>query len=171
MKLARLGLLLCLATAGIAGAAAAQSKAPDDFSSLTPAPHKNRQYVTYDSEQQIVAAGKPAVLELRFRVVDGFHINSHLPQSDLQMPTQIALTPVGGVSVGRPAYPAGTLFSFSFSPGDKLDVYQGEFIVRIPVTAAAGTYQLAGVLHYQACDHAACYPPKALPIGIVLLAK
>ena len=168
MKPAHLGLLLCLAGGGLA---AAQSAPPQDFSSLTPTPRKNVQYVVYAAEQQIVPAGKATVLELRFHVVDGFHINSHQPKSDLQMPTRVALTAVDGVQLGRPDYPAGTPFSFSFSPADKLDVYQGEFIVRLPVTAAAGPHQIAGVLHYQACDHAACYPPKTLPIGIVLTAQ
>ena len=40
-------------------------------------------------EQQMVAAGKRSVLELHFRVVDGFHVNSHTPKSELLIPTQI----------------------------------------------------------------------------------
>lgn len=167
MKAALMGLLL-----GAPLAAAAQNvAAPQDFSSLTRAPKKNIQYVEYAAEQQMVPAGKRAVLELRFHVVDGFHINSHEPKSDLQIPTRIELGPAAGVKLGDAAYPAGRPFSFSFAPAEKLDVYQDEFIVRLPVTASAGAHELTGALKYQACDHAACYPPKTLPIGVVFLAK
>ena len=34
------------------------------------------------------------------------------------------------------------------------------FAVKVPVVAAAGEHTVAGSLRYQACDHAACYPPK-----------
>lgn len=151
--------------------ATAQKAAPADFSSLTPAPKTIRHYVEYAAEPQIIPAGKQTILELRFHVVDGFHINSHQPKSDLQLPTRIAVDPASGVKLGEAAYPAGKLFSFSFAPDDKLDVYQGDFVVRLPITATAGTHELTGVLKYQACDHAACYPPKTLPIGIVFTAR
>jgi len=174
MKLASTGLLLdgaCLLLGGTMIAAAQSVAPPPDFSSLTRTPKKNVQYVEYAADQQMIPAGKRTVLELRFHVVDGYHINSHQPKSDLQIPTRIELTPAAGVKLGAAAYPAGEPFSFSFAPADKLDVYQGEFIVRLPVTASAGTYEMTGALKYQACDHAACYPPKTLPIGVVLRAK
>jgi len=152
-------------------ALAGQAVAPPDFSSLTRTHKKHVQYVEYAAEQQIIPAGKPSVLELRFHVVNGFHINSHRPKSDLQIPTRIDLKPVPGVSFGKAAYPAGTPFSFSFAPQDKLDVYQGEFLVDLPVTAAAGPHDLNAELRYQACDRAACYPPMTLPVGIVFTAK
>ena len=167
MKAALLSLLLAASIAAVAQDAAP----PQDFSSLNRTPKKNVQYVQYAAEQQLIPAGKQTVLELRFHVVDGFHINSHLPKSDLQIPTRIELTPVAGVKLGIPGYPAGKAFSFSFAPDEKLDVYQGEFVVRLPVTASAGAHELDGTLRYQACDHAACYPPKTLPIGVVFTAK
>ena len=167
MKLARALLLLSSPMAF----AAQNATPPSDFSSLTRAPKKNVQFVEYAAEQQVVQAGKRTVLELRFHVVDGYHINSHLPKSDLQIPTRIELTPAFGVKVGDAAYPVGQPFNFSFAPADKLDVYQGEFVVRLPVTASAGAHELTGALQYQACDHAACYPPKTLPIGVIFTAK
>ena len=68
-------------------------------------------------------------------------------------------------------YPAGTAYSFSFQPGEKLDVYSGAFTVKVPVVAQAGEHTLEGTLRYQACDHAACYPPKTLPLQILFTAK
>ena len=64
-----------------------------------PAP-KPKSYVIYAAEPQKVTAGKRSVLELRFQVVDGFHVNSHTPKSELLIPTQITLA-AGGWSEGR----------------------------------------------------------------------
>ena len=65
----------------------------------------------------------------------------------------------------------GTPYSFSFEPKEKLDVYTGSFTIKLPVVAAAGEHTVEGALRYQACDHAACYPPKTLPVQILFTAK
>jgi DsbC/DsbD-like thiol-disulfide interchange protein len=132
---------------------------------------KAKSYVVYASEQQSVAAGKRSELELHFRVVEGFHVNSHTPKSELLIPTQISLQPAAGVKAEAVEYPMGTSFSFSFDPTEKLDVYSGAFTVKLPVVAAAGAHTIDGTLRYQACDHAACYPPKSLPVRVEFTAK
>jgi hypothetical protein len=135
-----------------------------------PAP-KVKQHVMYVAEAQTVTAGKQAVLELKFRVEDGFHVNSHTPKSELQIPTSVELGAAQGVKLAAAEYPAGQAFSFAFDPSEKLDVYSNEFVVKVPVIAAAGEHELKGVLKYQACDHAACYPPRSLPVDVVFQAK
>jgi len=75
------------------------------------------------------------------------------------------------VKLGALEYPAGKLYSFSFEPDEKLDVYAGDFTVKLPVTATAGEHTVTGTLQYQACDNAACYPPKTLPVQLVFTAK
>jgi hypothetical protein len=132
---------------------------------------KPKSYVVYAAEQQSVVAGKRSVLELHFRVVDGFHVNSHTPKSELLIPTRIELQPAAGVKAEAVEYPAGTSYSFSFDPTEKLDVYSGDFAVKLPVVAEAGTHTVDGTLRYQACDHAACYPPKSLPFQVIFTAK
>jgi DsbC/DsbD-like thiol-disulfide interchange protein len=132
---------------------------------------KPKSYVVYAAEQQTVAAGKRSVVELHFRVVDGFHVNSHTPKSELLIPTQITLQPAAGVKAAALEYPAGTAYSFSFDASEKLDVYSGAFTVKLPVLAEAGEHTVDGTLRYQACDHAACYPPKSLPIQVIFTAK
>ena len=132
---------------------------------------KPKSYVVYAAEQQVIAAGKKSVLELHFRVVDGFHVNSHTPKSELLIPTQIVLQPAAGVKADAVEYPTGTSYSFSFDPTEKLDVYSGAFTVKLPVVAEAGAHTIAGTLRYQACDHAACYPPKTLPVEVLFTAK
>ena len=132
---------------------------------------KPKSYVVYAAEPQNIAARKRSVLELHFRVVDGFHVNSHTPKSELLIPTQITLQPAAGVKAEGVEYPAGTSYSFSFDPTEKLDVYSGAFTVKLPVVAEAGTHTVDGTLRYQACDHAACYPPKSLPLQVIFTAK
>jgi hypothetical protein len=132
---------------------------------------KPKGYVTYAAEPQVVKAGKPSVVELHFKVRDGFHVNSHTPKSELLIPTAIKLQPADGVNAAEVVYPAGTQYSFSFEPKEKLDVYTGTFTIKLPVVAAAGEHTVAGALRYQACDAAACYPPKTLPVQILFAAK
>jgi DsbC/DsbD-like thiol-disulfide interchange protein len=137
-----------------------------------PAPAaKVKQYVTYAADEQNLAAGKKSVIALQFRVVDGYHVNSHTPKSELLIPTSLTLQPATGVKAAAAEYPAGTAYSFSFEPGEKLDVYTGTFTVKIPVVAQAGQHTITGTLHYQACDNAACYPPKSLPVQVAVTAK
>ncbi|WP_263365355.1 protein-disulfide reductase DsbD N-terminal domain-containing protein [Edaphobacter bradus] len=139
--------------------------------SLSASAAKPKQYVSYAAEEQVVKAGKRGMMELHFRVADGFHVNSHTPKSELLIPTAIKLDEADGVKLGEVEYPAGTSYSFSFEPGEKLDVYSGAFTVKIPVVAGVGGHTVNGTLRYQACDNAACYPPKSLPVAVVLTAK
>ncbi len=132
---------------------------------------KAKQHVMYVAEPQTVAAGKRAVLELKFRVDDGFHVNSHTPKSELQIPTSVSFEIAEGVKLATALYPAGQEFAFAFDPNEKLDVYSNEFVVKVPVIAAAGEHELKGELKYQACDHAACFPPRSLPVDVVFLAR
>ncbi len=138
---------------------------------LDVAPVKGAGHVTFVAEPQNLAAGKAGIVELRFKVDDGFHVNSHTPKSEFLIPTQVALQPAAGVKAGELVYPAGTEYSFSFDPKEKLDVYTGEFVVKVPVVAAAGEHAVAGSLRYQACDHAACYPPRSLAVKAIFTAK
>jgi hypothetical protein len=138
---------------------------------LSAPPAKTKQYVIYAAEQQNLPAGKKSVVELRFHVIEGFHVNSHTPKSELLIPTNLKLDPAAGINAAAAEYPAGTAYSFSFEPNEKLDVYTGAFTVKLPVVAQAGSHTLSGVLRYQACDNAACYPPKSLPVQMIVTAK
>ena len=166
LRLALAGALLALSLMPATQVANAQQIG--NLDAPTPKP---KSFVLYAAEQQNVTAGKRSVLELHFRVVDGFHVNSHTPKSELLIPTQITLQPAAGVKAEAIEYPAGTSYSFSFDPTEKLDVYTGAFTVKLPVVADAGTHTVDGTLRYQACDHAACYPPKSLPLQVIFTAK
>jgi hypothetical protein len=150
------GVLLCV------GAAGAQSIVG------LPAAPTGKGHVTYAAEVIEVAAGKPSVVELRFRVDEGFHVNSHTPASDLLIPTVLKLEDAAGVQVVSEEYPKGAAFHLA---DDTLDVYQGEFRVRLRVVVPKGQSTLTGGLRYQACDNAACFPPRTLPVKVAITGK
>jgi DsbC/DsbD-like thiol-disulfide interchange protein len=129
-------------------------------------PHKV--HVELLSDAVAVKAGEPQVVELRFRVQDGFHINSHTPKDELLIPTELQLNAASGVKVAGEQYPKGSTFRLPVGSGETLDVYQGEFRVTVKVVAPKGSSTLVGVLKYQACDNAVCYPPKSLPVVVTV---
>ena len=132
---------------------------------------KAKQHVTYVAEAQTVSAAKKSVLELRFHIDEGFHVNSHTPKSELQIATALQVGISEEVKTWTPEYPVGKEFSFAFDPSEKLDVYSDDFVVKVPVIASAGPHELTGKLTYQACDKAACFPVRTLPVDVVFTAK
>jgi DsbC/DsbD-like thiol-disulfide interchange protein len=156
--------LTALATLGLLGAAIQPGRAQFD------APAK-KNYVTYIADAQTVPAGKRGVLQLRFQLMPGFHVNSHTPKSDTLIPTALTLQPAAGVKAGDLVYPSGQPFSFSFAPTEKVDVYASVFSVKLPVVATAGEHTIDGTLKYQACDNASCYPPRTIPVKVLFTAK
>ena len=134
--------------------------------SLAPA---SEQYVSMAPAKKLtVAAGKPATIELDFRVKDGMHVNSSEPRSEFLIPTKLRFMPPTDLAVAKVEYPKGAELAFSFSPKDKLSVYSGDFRITAQVSASrsatTGPYTVHGELKYQACNDKACFPPKTLPI-------
>jgi len=115
-----------------------------------------------------VIRGRATSVELRFRVGSGFHINSNKPAAEYLIPTTLKLDVPTDIVVGKISYPPGKQMSFAFAPDEKLSVYSGEFDLSVQVRPLAsvlpGKYEIRGRLRYQACDNAACYPPKQLPL-------
>jgi hypothetical protein len=115
-----------------------------------------------------VQRGGAHPVELHFRVGAGFHVNSNTPTEEFLIPTVLTLEPPTDIIIGRITYPPGELASFPFAPDQKLSVYAGEFTLSVMVRPMANVlpsdYAVRGTLKYQACDNAACYPPKRLPV-------
>ena len=116
-----------------------------------------------------VKPGTEQTVELRFRVDEGYHINSHKPMDDLLIPTTLKFVP-GTVQVVGTEYPQGEIIKLIGS-GEGLDVYQGEFRVHLRVVAPRGFSALTGTVRYQACDNEACFPPKTLAVKLVVVGK
>jgi Disulphide bond corrector protein DsbC len=119
-----------------------------------------------------VTRGKANTVELRFHVSSGFHINSNKPSAEYLIPTVLKLDAPTDIVLGGVTYPEGQQMSFAFAPDEKLSVYSGEFDLEVMVRPLAsvlpGDYDFHGQLKYQACDNAACYPPKQLPVRFVV---
>lgn len=115
-----------------------------------------------------IPRGKASSVNLEFSVGSGFHINSNQPAAEYLIPTALKLDAPTDIVVGKITYPAGQEMSFAFAPDEKLSVYSGTFTLAVSVRPLAsvlpGRYEFHGRLKYQACDNAACYPPKQLPV-------
>lgn len=112
---------------------------------------------------------KQTMVDLNFRVAPGFHINSNTPKSEFLIPTNLKMDLPTDIILGKIEYPAGKDLAFPFSPDQKLNVYSGDFTVAVGVhpllSVTPGKYVMHGVLRYQACDNAQCFPPKTLPVS------
>lgn len=150
-KLRLIGLFVALAGAALAQA----GKAP----SVTMAPVA---LVTAPRATQ-------TMVDLNFRVARGFHVNSNTPKSEFLIPTALKMDLPTDIILGKIDYPAGQDLSFPFSPDDALNVYTGDFTVAVAVhplhAVVPGKYIMHGVLRYQACDNAQCFPPKTVPVS------
>jgi Disulphide bond corrector protein DsbC len=109
------------------------------------------------------------MINLNFRVPSGYHINSNTPKSEFLIPTALKMDVPTDIILGKIEYPAGEDRKFPFSPDETLNVYSGDFTIAVGVhplrSVVPGKYVMHGVLRYQACDNAACYPPKNLPVS------
>jgi thiol:disulfide interchange protein len=109
------------------------------------------------------------MVNLDFRIPAGYHINSNTPKSEFLIPTALKMDLPTDIILGKIEYPAGEDASFPFSPDEKLSVYSGDITIALGVhplhSVVPGKYEMRGVLRYQACDNAACYPPKNLPVS------
>lgn len=112
--------------------------------------------------------GRPGTVQLQFRVARGFHVNSNQPKQEYLKKTELKLDAPTDIVIGRTTYPPGEDRSFPFAPDEKLSVYSGDFAIAVTVrplhSVLPAKYAIHGVLKYQACDNAACYPPKQLPV-------
>lgn len=112
------------------------------------------------------AAHATATTVVTIQIDSGFHIQSNHPKLDYLIPTSLALTPQGGVTLERVQWPAAQDYHFSFSP-DPLAVFAGT--LKVPVTLATGapgTFTLHGTFHYQACNDQLCRPPVSEPFTL-----
>lgn len=148
--------LLALFVAPFAGTALAQAgKAPSVSFAAVP----------------LVTAPRAAqtMVNLNFRVASGFHINSNTPKDEFLIPTALKMDLPTDIVLGKIAYPEGKELTFPFSPDQQLSVYSGDFTIAVAVhpllSVTPGKYVMHGVLRYQACDNAQCFPPKTVPVS------
>ena len=148
----------------LCGLALASVAAGQDFSAA------KRQSVSFEPPPiTAVYRGRPSTVELQFRIHSGYHINSNQPKQEYLKKTELKMDPPTDIAIEKVTYPAGEDRSFPFAPEEKLNVYTGDFAVDVTVrplkTVLPAHYAVHGTLKYQACDNAACYPPKQLAVS------
>jgi len=116
-----------------------------------------------------IARGESGWVSMHFEVGAGFHVNSHTPTEKYLIPTSLAWDPPTDIVIQGVTYPKGELRSFAFAPNTSLSVYAGAFTTTVQVHPLSNVvptrYMVHGRLKYQACDNAACYPPRTLPVA------
>ncbi len=130
-----------------------------------------RQSVELQTATATVKAGQPEWVEVRFQVHPGMHINSHTPHDELLIPTLFEAAGEHDVKVLHVEYPTGIPLRLDVGQGETLSTYQGEFALRLQVTAPKGESTLDGTLRYQACDSRSCFPPKVLPVRVAVVGR
>jgi hypothetical protein len=164
----RIGIAFALALSALcATAALAQLIGKSPEHALAKAPPVEYLY----PEQVHVAAGKPAVVALHFRVVEGMHINSHAPHDDFLIPTTFSIPAGEDVRLLSANYPAGSDISLPSAPQMKINVYSGEFALQTHIVALPGNHLVKGVLHFQACNETQCLPPQTLTTAFDVIAR
>jgi hypothetical protein len=151
--------LFCGSALFIFGSASALAQMPPKAPTLTMTPVP---LITAQRAEQ-------TKVSLNFRVPAGYHINSNMPKSEYLIPTALKMDLPTDIVLGKIEYPAGEETSFPFSPDEKLSVYTGDFTITLGVhplhSVVPGKYVMHGVLRYQGCDNAQCFPPKDLPVN------
>lgn len=119
-----------------------------------------------------VGRGQSLQLAVVLKIRQGYHINARKPTLDYLIPTDLKLQTPAGFQAGEVSYPQGTLRAFAFSKSDKLNVYEGKTILRVPITVSAdaptGAQTIPLKLRYQACSNEVCLPPATLQLNATI---
>jgi Disulphide bond corrector protein DsbC len=121
-----------------------------------------------------IKAGGSGEAVVKLTIASGYHINANPPSFSYLKATELNVEPGGGLTPGKPVYPASITRKFGFSK-DPLAVYEGETTIKLPLSAAGdaqkGEQTLKGKLRIQACDEEACYPPRTIETSIPVMVK
>lgn len=116
-----------------------------------------------------LSAGGSADAVVTIKIKSGYHTNANPPTFSYLKPTELVITPAGGVSAAPVTYPAATVKQFPFAE-KPLAVYEGEVALKTTLkadkSAPRGQSSLSAVLRIQACDDQVCYPPGKLEVAV-----
>jgi thiol:disulfide interchange protein DsbD len=119
-------------------------------------------------EGKAPAPGAHATIRVEIAVQSGWHVNSDTPLDPYLIPTRVRLELPEGWNADKPQYPPSRLAKFAFSE-DKLAVFEGTFVVTVPVRvgpSTAGAASLRGVVEAQACNDQLCLAPAEVPFTV-----
>ncbi len=130
---------------------AADAVKPQVFLSLDPVPQGRR------FEVAVVA-----------QVAPGYHVQANKVLEDYLIPLTVTADLPAGFKLVNTEYPRAMVKKFPFAK-EPMAVYEGRFVVRMELEAAAGAATGAAsipmTLRFQACNDQLCLPPAKLPIS------
>ncbi len=121
-------------------------------------------------EPATVSPGTTAVGLVVFSMEPGFHIYG--PMEGNGLPTRVVVEAPAGVTTGAVEFPPPTQMNFALL-GGALALYEGEVVVRFPVTVAPGargsSLEFVARVDYQPCTDKLCRQPvEKFPVRGVL---
>jgi hypothetical protein len=141
---------------------AAQSQVPSGRDVVKP-----ETYVSLDP----AGRGSSFQIAVVMKIRPGFHVNAREKSEDYLIATDLKAALPAGFNSGEVSYPKGKLEKFTFSK-TPLNVYQGNVILRMPVTALEnaplGEQHIPLKLRYQACSSELCLPPITITLDATL---
>ena len=103
----------------------------------------------------------------------GFHINANKVSDEDLIPTTLTVNS-GELKLSKISWPSSRKYKFSFSETE-LDVFEGAINIgvtlKIPKGLKPGSYEVSGMLNYQACNDRACFAPKDAPFTVTVVIK
>jgi uncharacterized protein YyaL (SSP411 family) len=131
-------------------------------------------HVTLEAEAPSapVHPGASAVVRIRLRVEEGWHINSHEPLQSYLFATRIEAAGDGAVELVEASYPSAQTLPLAFSQ-EPLSVYVGtaeiEARVRVASGVAPGKLEFPVRVRYQVCGDQQCLAPVETEVRIPLV--
>jgi len=120
-------------------------------------------YKTF-TDKDSYSAKDTVKIALKVKIKGKYHINSVSPSDESFIKTEVSAKSED-FAILNTYFPPHKMYKFSFSETE-IPVYEGEIIVGITLLATKelknGSFTIPVELGYQACDNAACYPPKSL---------
>jgi len=119
-----------------------------------------------------VHPGGEGMLAVVGDILEGWHINAHIPSQEFLIPTTLAMVAQDGLVFREPVFAAGVMVNFEFAEAP-LRVYEGRLVTGVPFRvdpgASPGPIMLSGTLTYQACSEQICLPPADVPFEVTVM--
>ena len=133
------------------------------------------QYITVVATPSVASAAPGSAVTLWVDVTPKPGVHVYASDSQGTKPVALVLTPRAGVTAGKPKLPPAEMIK-TVGTTETVAAYRKPFRIEQPITIAptakAGeAVTIAGVVNYQACDDAVCYPPGAVPLSWTVTVK
>jgi thiol:disulfide interchange protein DsbD len=138
---------------------------------ITPAPKPGHATIAASPTEVNGQAGGKLALSVEVTPKPGIHV--YAPGSNDYIPITVKLNPQTQLKVGKVAYPKSEIMTFA---DEKVPVFEKPFRLTQDVTLdkslkPGASVNVAGTVHYQACDDRVCYPPESVPVSWTVTVK